>query len=57
MDENTCLEDHIERMRKAYSNLMNLWDYLISDDIALARVLLSLPPSYKDSVRKTDMQG
>jgi hypothetical protein len=57
MDENTCLEDHIERMRKAYSNLMNLWDYLISDDITLARVLRSLPPSYKDSVRKIDMQG
>jgi hypothetical protein len=26
MEETTCLEDHIERMRKAYSNLVNLWD-------------------------------
>jgi hypothetical protein len=45
------------RMHKAYSNLVNLWDYYMPDDLAVAGVFRSLPPSYEDHVRKIVMRG
>jgi hypothetical protein len=59
MDENTCLEVHIESMRKrkAYSNLVDLWVYFMPDDIAVVGVMRSLPPSYNDNVKEIVMKG
>ena len=55
MEENSCLEQHLRKMHKMYYTLMDVWNYEMTDDLAIDEVLRSLPPSFKNYVRDSVM--
>ena len=34
-EENTCLEQHLRKMHKIYYTLVDVWDYEMTDDLAI----------------------
>ena len=57
MEENTCLEQHLRKMHKLYFTLVDVWNYEMTDKLAIDGVLRSLPPNYKNYVRDYVMRG
>ena len=51
MEENTCLEQHLRKMHRIYYTLVDVWNYEMTNDLAIDGVLRSLPPSFKNYVR------
>ena len=51
MEENTCLEQHLRKMHEIHYRLVHVWDYDMTDDLAIDGVLCSLPPSFRKYVR------
>ena len=43
MKESTCLEQHLRKMHEIHYRLVHVWDYDMSDDLAIDGVLRSLP--------------
>jgi hypothetical protein len=46
MEENTCIESHLNNMLRLYRRLIDELDYKITDDIGKDMMLLLLPLSY-----------
>ena len=57
MEENTCLEQHLRRMYEIHYRLVHVWNYEMTDDLAIDGMLHSLPPSLKNYVRDYVMIG
>ena len=57
MEENSALDDHLERMHDVYMRPAYFMDVLITGSFANAAVLRSLPPSYQAQVRTCIMRG
>ena len=57
MEENTCLEQHLRRMHEIHYRLVHVWNYEMTDDLAIDGVLRSLAPSFKNYVRDYVMGG
>ena len=57
MEENTCLEQYLRKMHRLYFTLVDVWDYEMTDKLAIDGLLRSLPPSYKNYVRDYVMRG
>ena len=57
MEENTCLEQHLGKMHRLYYTLVDVWNYEMTDKLAIDGLLRSLPPSYKNYVRDFVMRG
>ena len=51
LEENTCLERHLENMHRIHANLVHVWGYHVTNKFAVDGVLRSLPPSYRDLVK------
>ena len=47
MEENTCLDQHLGKMHRLYYALVDVWNYEMTDKLAIDGLLRSLPPSYK----------
>ena len=56
MEENSSTSKHVLRLSEYYNHLTQLGVNL-PDDSVIARVLQSLPPSYKSFVMNYNMQG
>ena len=56
MEENTGLEQHLRKMHRLYYTLVDVWNYEMTDDLAIDGVLRSLPPSFKNYVRDYVME-
>ena len=56
MEENSSVSEHILRM-SGYHNQLTQLGVTLPDDSVIARVLQSLPPSYKSFVMNYNMQG
>jgi hypothetical protein len=56
MDKHSSVSKHVVKM-SGYVQCLNALDYQISDELAIDRVLQSLPPSYKGFVLNYNMQG
>jgi hypothetical protein len=50
MEENVFLERHVVNMYRIQASLVHVWDYRMTNRFAVAEVLRSLPPIYKDHV-------
>jgi len=50
MEENTCLVSHLTNMHRIHRRLTDDLDYLMTDELAIDVVMLSLPPSYKEFI-------
>lgn len=50
MEEQTCLETHLEKMLDMFTNLTEVYDYWMADSFAILAVLRSLPPSYEQYI-------
>jgi hypothetical protein len=50
MEENTCLVSHLMNMHRIRRNLIDDLDYLMTDELTIDVVMLSLPPSYKEFI-------
>ena len=57
MEEHTCLETHLSKMYDVWKDLTDVYDYWMSDALAIAAVLRSLPPSYKEHARGYVVKG
>jgi hypothetical protein len=56
MDEHISVSEHVVKM-SVYVQRLNALDCQIPDELAIDRVLQSLPPSYKGFVLNYNMQG
>jgi hypothetical protein len=50
MEENTCIESHLNNMHRLYRHLIDELDYVMTNDIGKDVVLLLLPSSYTSYV-------
>ena len=51
MEENTCLDQHLGKMHRLYYALVDVWNYEMTDKLAIDGLFRSLPPSYKNYIR------
>ena len=51
------LGQHLGKMHRLYFTLVDVWDYEMTDKLAIDGLLRSLPPSYKNYVRDYVMRG
>jgi hypothetical protein len=56
MEENSSVSEHVLKM-SGYYNRLNQLGVNLPDEVAIDRVLQSLPPSYKSFVMNYNMQG
>ena len=56
MEENSSVSEHVLKMC-GYFNHLNQLGVNLPDEVAIDRVLQSLPPSYKSFVMNYNMQG
>ena len=56
MEENCSVSEHILKMSGLHNRLSQL-DIKLPDEVVIARILQSLPPSYKSFVMNYNMQG
>ena len=56
MEENNSVSEHVLKM-SGYYNRLNQLGVNLPDEVAIDRVLQSLPPSYKGFVMNYNMQG
>jgi hypothetical protein len=56
MDKHSSVSEHVVKM-SGYVQCLNALEYQILDELAIDRVLQSLPPSYKGFVLNYNMQG
>ena len=56
-EEKTCLDQHLVKMHEIHRRLTYVWDYWISDELAIDVVLCLLPLSYKNYVGDFVMKG
>ena len=56
MEENSSVSEHVLKM-SGYANRLNQLGINIPDEVAIDRVLQSLPPSYNGFVMNYNMQG
>ena len=57
IEENTCLDVHLEIRHEIHGRLVYGLDYWMTDGFAIDGVLRSLPPIYKDHIRGYVMWG
>jgi hypothetical protein len=50
MEENACIESHLNNMHRLYRRLIDELNYEMTNDIGKDVVLLLLPPSYTSYV-------
>ena len=56
MEENSSSSEHVLKM-SGYYNRLNQLGVKLPDEVAIDRVLQSLPPSYKGFMMNYNMQG
>ena len=52
MEENTCLEQHLRKMHEIHYRLVHVWDYDMTEDLAIDGVLRSLAQIGRASCRE-----